>query len=72
MAGPHAQLFLCDNLGIVLAFERCRSSHFAVLTQIRHFQSHCLGLGIRAYHCWISSELIEIDRCTRTSAEQHT
>ena len=47
------QLFLCDNLGIVLAFERCRSSHFGVLTQIRHFQSHCLALGIGAYHRWI-------------------
>ena len=38
------QNFLCDNLGIILALERCRSSHSGVLTQIRHFQSYFLAL----------------------------
>ena len=64
--------FLRENLGIVLAFERCRSSHFGVLTQIRHLRSFCLALGVRAYHRWIPSELNESNRGTRTSAEQNS
>ena len=35
--GSIRQLFHCDNSGTVLAFERCRSCHFGVLTQIRQF-----------------------------------
>ena len=64
--------FLCDNLGTLLAFERCRSSHFGALTQIRHYQSCCFALGIRAYHRWIPSEFNESERGTRTTAEQNT
>ena len=64
--------FFFDNVGIVLPSERCRSGHFGVLTQIRHFQSSCLALGIRGYHRWIHSELNESDRGTRTTAEQDT
>ena len=40
--GSVRQLFLCDTLWVVLAFERCRSSHFGVLTQ-RDISSHIVS-----------------------------
>ena len=55
----------------MLAFERCRFSHFGVLTEI-DMSSHVVPhLASRAYHRWISSELNESDRGTRTTAEQN-
>ena len=59
-------------LRIVLDFELCRSGHFGVLTQIRHFLAYCLALGVGAYHRGLSSELNESDRGTCSSAEQNT
>ena len=59
--GRIMQLFLSDHLGIVLAFQRCRSNHFGVLTQSRHFQSYCVALCIRAYHRWIPLSSMRAD-----------
>ncbi|CAK0883464.1 unnamed protein product, partial [Prorocentrum cordatum] len=39
------QLFLCDNMAVVLAFARSRSQDFKLLVQIRRFNAYALALG---------------------------
>eukprot|EP00959_Pyramimonas_sp_CCMP1952_P055058 1150695-Pyramimonas_sp.AAC.1 len=47
------QLFLCDNMAVVLAFARSRSHDFKLLAQIRRFNAHALALGIAPRLRWI-------------------
>ena len=63
------QLFLCDNMSVVLAFERCRSSSFGLLVQIRKFQAYVLASGIQVSVRWIPSELNESDEGSRLASE---
>ena len=49
------QVFLSDNMGVVLSFSRCRSRDFDLLGQIRRFCSYCLALNIKACVRWIPS-----------------
>ena len=59
------QLLLCDNMSVVLAFCRSRSSCFALLVQIRIFSAYCLARGIYVSVRWIPSELNVSDRPSR-------
>ena len=60
--------FLCDNSGILLAFERCRSSHFGVLLKFVIFNR--LARGIK--HTTTGFPLSSMRATARTSAEQYT
>ncbi|CAK0880972.1 unnamed protein product, partial [Prorocentrum cordatum] len=41
------QLFLSDNMSVVLSFSRARSSRFSLLVQIRRFYAYAIALGAR-------------------------
>ena len=55
------QLFLCDNMAVVLAFARSRSQDFKLLVQIRRFNAYALALGIAPNFRWTPSEFNQSD-----------
>ncbi|CAK0879112.1 unnamed protein product [Prorocentrum cordatum] len=64
------QLFLCDNMAVVLAFVRSRSQDFKLLVQIRRFNAYALALGIAPYFRWIPSEFNQSDAGSRDHSEE--
>ncbi|CAK0797401.1 unnamed protein product, partial [Prorocentrum cordatum] len=64
------QLFLCDNMAVVLAFARSRSQDFKLLVQIRRFNAYALALGIAPYFRWIPSEFNQSDAGSRDHSEE--
>ena len=59
------QLFLCDNMAVVLSFERCRSKNFKLLKVIREFSAVCMARNIQVAIRWIPSELNISDEPSR-------
>ena len=59
------QLVLCDNMSVVLSFERCRSKNFRLLSLIRRFSALCLSRNIHVSIRWIPSELNISDEPSR-------
>lgn len=58
-------LHLCDNLGIVLSVERCRSKSFKILKIIRNIAAYCLSRNVHLSVRWIPSELNASDEPSR-------
>ena len=58
-------LLLSDNISTVLCFNRGRSRHFKLLTQIRRFASVCLARNVRISIRWIPSEFNSSDKGSR-------
>ena len=54
-----------DNLGAVLALERCRSASYALLKQVRYSSAMQLGAGVRVSDRWTPSELNPTDLPSR-------
>ena len=64
--GVHVrQLFLLDNMSLVLALDRCRSRQHKLLKQVRIFCAYCLARGIQPAVRWIPSELNASDEPSR-------
>lgn len=64
--GNHVrQLFLFDNMSLVLALERSRSRQFGLLKRIRLFNSYCIARGIQPSFRWLPSELNNADEPSR-------
>ena len=59
------QLMLCDNMSVVLAFSRFRSSKSIVLIQIRKFAAYGLARNVLTRVRWIPSELNFSDKPSR-------
>ncbi|CAE7458265.1 SLC34A1 [Symbiodinium microadriaticum] len=59
------QLALCDNLAVVLTFERCRSRNYKVLKVLRQFAAYCFARNVRVTIRWIPSELNISDEGSR-------
>ena len=59
------QLALCDNMSVVLAFNRCRAKDFGLLKQIRRAAAYSLSRNIGLSVRWIPSELNSADRGSR-------
>ena len=59
------QLALCDNLAVVLTFERCRSRNYQVLKVLRQFAAFCFARNVRVAIRWIPSELNISDEGSR-------
>ena len=62
-------LHLCDNLGVVLCFERSRSKSFKLLRILREFSAYCLARNIHVAVRWIPSELNISDEPSRIHDE---
>eukprot|EP00438_Fugacium_kawagutii_P016537 Skav227298 [mRNA] locus=scaffold2645:95140:99516:- [translate_table: standard] len=58
-------LHLCDNLGVVLAVERCRSKNFKLLAILRKIGAICMSRNIFLSIRWIPSELNVADEPSR-------
>ena len=56
---------LCDNLGVVLSVERCRSKNFKILKVIRCIAAFCLARNVHLSVRWIPSELNVSDEPSR-------
>ena len=66
--GRHQRkLFLIDNMGNVLAFERCRAKKFELLSLVRRWSGLRLARNIRLAVRWIPSELNVADGASRGS-----
>lgn len=63
------QLLLCDNMSVVLSFERCRSRNFKLLSLIRQFSAFCFCRNIQVAIRWIPSELNISDEPSRDFEE---
>ena len=63
------QLLLCDNMSVVLSFERCRSKNFKLLSLIRRFAAYCFSRNIHVAIRWIPSELNISDEPSRDFKE---
>ena len=63
------QLFLVDNLGVCLSFNRFRSGSLRVLKQVRVFAAYCLTKNIRSSVRWIPSEFNSADEGSREVGE---
>ena len=50
------QLMLCDNLGLTLAIERCRSRSCKILKVTRRIARLCLARNIQLSIRWTASE----------------
>ena len=61
----HSHLFLCDNLGVVLALEKGRCSDPKVLVNLRRWAAYLLGSSSRARVRWVVSELCPSDEDSR-------
>ena len=59
------KLFLIDNMGDALAFERCRARKWPLLSLIRRWSGLCLARNIRPAVRWIPSELNVADGASR-------
>ena len=59
------QLFLCDNMSVVLAVERFRAKNFKLLVIIREIASICMARNIHLAVRWIPSELNASDEPSR-------
>ena len=59
------QLMLCDNLGLTLAIERCRSRSYKILMVIRRIAGLCLARNIRLSIRWLDSETNPADESSR-------
>ena len=59
------QLLLCDNMAVVLSFDRCRSRNRKLLRIIREFGAYCLARNIYCRVRWIPSELNNADYASR-------
>ena len=64
------QLFLLDNMSLVLALERCRSRQHALLKQVRIFCGYCICRGIQPAFRWIPSELNNADEPSRYGTDE--
>ena len=64
------QLFLLDNLSLVLALERCRSRQLDLLKIVRIFCSYCICRGIQPSFRWIPSELNNSDEPSRYDTDE--
>ena len=58
-------LHLCDNLGVVLSIERCRSRNYRLLKILRCIGAYCLSRNIFLAIRWIPSELNVSDEPSR-------
>jgi len=58
-------LLLGDNLGVVLAFGRCRSKDFVLLSLIRRFCAIILARGLHVAVRWVPSEFNSADEPSR-------
>lgn len=58
-------LHLRENLGVVLAIERCRSKNFELLSILRKIAAYCLSRNIFLSIRWIPSELNVSDEPSR-------
>lgn len=58
-------LHLCDNLGVVLSIERCRSKNFKLLSVIRRIAAFCIARNIQLAIRWVPSELNIADEPSR-------
>lgn len=58
-------LHLCDNLGVVLSIERCRSKNLKLLKILRQIGAYLLCRGIHLAIRWIPSELNASDKPSR-------
>ena len=56
---------LCDNLGVVLSVERCRSKNFKILKVVRCIAAFCLARNVHLSVRWIPSELNVSDEPSR-------
>ena len=56
---------LCDNLGVVLSIERCRSKNFKILKVVRCIAAYCLARNVHLSVRWIPSELNVSDEPSR-------
>ncbi|CAK0826627.1 unnamed protein product, partial [Prorocentrum cordatum] len=68
IANSH-NLFLVDNMAIVLSFARGRCKNYVVLQQIRRFRALCLIHNIRPHFRWIKSEFNPADAPSRDGGE---
>jgi hypothetical protein len=59
------QVILCDNMSVVLSFNRCRAKDFRLLCLIRRFQAYCIARHIRVSVRWVPSELNSADKPSR-------
>ena len=66
------QLFLLDNMSLVLCLSRGRARSFEVLVVIRKIYSYCMARGVRPYFRWIPSELNSSDDPSRLRDENHS
>ena len=64
-------LFLCDNMSVVLAVERCRSHDFRLLRHVRRFCAYSLSRNLRTSVRWIPSELNSADAGSRRFDEAY-
>ena len=58
-------LHLCDNLGVVLSIERCRSKNFKLLSVIRRIAGYCIARNVQLAIRWVPSELNIADEPSR-------
>ncbi|CAE7509286.1 unnamed protein product, partial [Symbiodinium microadriaticum] len=69
--GSHVgQLILCDNMSVVLAFDRSRARNFKLLLQIRRFTAYCLARNIMCTVRWVPSELNSADEPSRLHSDE--
>ena len=59
------QLYLCDNLGVTLAFEKGRAANVKMSSLCRKWGALCLTANIRSRVRWIASELNPSDEDSR-------
>ena len=64
------QVFLLDNMSLVLTLERSRSRQFSLLKPIRTFNSYCTARGIQTYFRWVSSEFNSADEPSRYNSNE--
>ena len=61
----HSRLFVCGNLGMVLALEKGRCCDPKVLVNLRRWAAYLLGSFSRARVRWVVSELCPSDEDSR-------
>ena len=59
------QLIFCDNMSVVLAFNRCRAKDYRLLCVIRQFQAYSLARHLRVSIRRVPSELNSADKPSR-------
>ena len=60
------QLFLLDNMSLVICLARGRSRSFGVLVQLRRIYSYCMVRNVMPHFRWIPSELNSSDEPSRS------